>query len=315
MKALMYHYVRPERADLPYFRYLHVEDFARQLDWLEENCGFASREDFERSVVTGEPVEGAVLTFDDGFSDHFEHVLPEFLKRGLWGIFYVPTGVYERAELLDVHRIHVLLGRHGGIAVLERLVELIDDDMLIDRDNAAFRTKTYRYQDNDEATNEVKRILNYYISYDHRAQVLGQLFAEMIGSEAEEFARFYMSAEHLRAMTEAGMVIGSHSVSHPVFSKLGVDDQWREIDRSFDFLETTLGHDIATFCYPYGGFHSFTDDTERLLVRRGCRYAFNVEPRDVEPSDLQNRPMALPRYDCNMFAHGQATMGLDRPSA
>ena len=93
----MYHYVRPERADLPYFRYLHAQDFARQLDWLEANMGFVSRDDFERTLATGEPIPGAVLTFDDGFSDHFDHVLPELTRRGLWGVFYVPTGVYDRA--------------------------------------------------------------------------------------------------------------------------------------------------------------------------------------------------------------------------
>ncbi|MGI9413034.1 MAG: polysaccharide deacetylase family protein [Hyphomicrobiales bacterium] len=315
MKALMYHYVRPERADLPYFRYLHVEDFAAQLDWIEANFGFVSRPDFERTLTTGRPAEGAVLTFDDGFADHFDHVLPELARRGLWGVFYVPTGVYDRAELLDVHRIHLLIGRHGGVAVLDHLVGLIDDDMLVDKGNAAFRTKTYRYQDNDEATNEVKRILNYYISYDHRAEVLARLFGDLIGSEAEEFRRFYMSTDQLLEMAEAGMVIGSHSVSHPVFSRLDVETQWREIDRSFAFLEQALGREIDTFCYPYGGFHNFTDDTERLLQKRGCRYAFNVEPRDVAPADLKSRPMALPRYDCNMFAHGGATMGSDRPPA
>ena len=125
MKALMYHYVRPERADLPYFRYLHVEDFAAQLDWIEANFGFVSRPDFERTLATGQPAEGAVLTFDDGFADHFDHVFPELARRGLWGVFYVPTGVYDRAELLDVHRIHLLIGRHGGVAVLDHLVGLI----------------------------------------------------------------------------------------------------------------------------------------------------------------------------------------------
>ena len=60
MKAIMYHYVRPERTDLPYHRYLHVDDFCRQLDWLEQTCGFVSREEFNRALATGTPVDATV---------------------------------------------------------------------------------------------------------------------------------------------------------------------------------------------------------------------------------------------------------------
>ena len=40
MKAIMYHYVRPAPEQLPHFRYLHVTDFARQLDWFADQYGF-----------------------------------------------------------------------------------------------------------------------------------------------------------------------------------------------------------------------------------------------------------------------------------
>ncbi len=313
MKAVMYHYVRSEPDDLPYFRYLHLEDFRRQLDWLEETYGLVSRNDFENAMATREPVPGAVLTFDDGVHDHYHHVFPELKRRGLWGIFYVPTGIYQTRTLLDVHSIHLLIGRHGGVRALDALMAVVKDHMLVDKDNAAFRSKTYRGQDNDEATTEVKRILNYYISYEHRSSVLTELLTTLNGHRGIGFDGFYLNLEQIQEMANDGMVIGSHSVSHPVFSKLEVDDQWREIDQSFSFLEEVLAEPVSTFCYPYGGFHNFTDDTRRLLKKRGCRFAFNVEPRDIAAQDLAKHPMALPRYDCNMLRFGHASMGAERP--
>ena len=309
MKAVMYHYVRPEPEHLPYFRYLHLEDFRRQLDWLDETYGFVSRDDFETALISRRPVSGAVLTFDDGIHDHYHHVFPELRRRGLWGIFYVPTGIYQTRTLLDVHRIHMLIGRHGGLAALDALRAIVEDHMLVDKNNVAFRSSTYRFQDNDEATNEVKRVLNYYISYEHRADVLTEVMAALDGHRDTGFEGFYLTREQMREMAQGGMVIGSHSVSHPVFSKLDVDTQWLEIDQSFSFLEDVLDAPVDTFCYPYGGFHNFTDDTRHLLNKRGCRFAFNVEPRDIEARDLTDEPMALPRYDCNMFQHGKASMG------
>ena len=313
MKAVMYHYVRPEPEHLPYFRYLHLEDFKRQLDWLGETYGFVSRDDFRKSLETRKPVPGAILTFDDGVHDHFDHVFPELQRRGLWGVFYVPTGIYQTRCLLDVHRIHLLIGRHGGVDALSVLQDVVQDHMLVDKDNAAFRSNTYRFQDNDAATNEVKRILNYYISYKYRSDVLTEVLAALNGHRGNGFDGFYLSLDQMREMSDAGMVIGSHSVSHPVFSKLDVETQKAEIDQSFAFLEEVLGSPVDTFCYPYGGFHNFTDDTRRLLKERGCRFAFNVEPRDIESTDLADHPMALPRYDCNMLRFGRASMGAERP--
>lgn len=313
MKAVMYHYVRPVPADLPYFRYLHLEDFRHQLDWLADTIGFISRDDFETALATGEPVSGAILTFDDGLSDHHAHVFPELRKRGIWGIFYVPTGIYETRKPLDVHRIHMIIGRHGGMKVLDALKGIVEEHMLVDKANPAFRANTYRFQDNDEATVEVKRILNYYISYQWRAEVISQLFTALNGTGGNGFDGLYLSLDQMREMADGGMVIGSHSVSHPVFSKLDVTTQREEIDTSFRFLEEVLSRPVTTFCYPYGGFHNFTADTQRILEERGCRYAFNVEPRDIERDDIERHRMALPRYDCNMLRHGRASKGPERP--
>src|SRR3546814_8957826 len=123
MKALMYHYVRPAPADLPYFRYLHIDSFRRQLDWIEATHGFVSRDRFLDALHTGTPANGVVLTFDDAFSDHFLHVFHELSSRGLWGIFYVPTAILRSDRLLAVPRIHLIVGRAGGTEALKRSAE------------------------------------------------------------------------------------------------------------------------------------------------------------------------------------------------
>ena len=96
----MYHYVRPDSSRLPFFRHLHIDDFRQQLDYFETNYELIDRERFLDSLNTGVAApNGCVLTFDDGFKDHYQYVLPELTSRGLWGVFYVPTGMYESGEL------------------------------------------------------------------------------------------------------------------------------------------------------------------------------------------------------------------------
>jgi peptidoglycan/xylan/chitin deacetylase (PgdA/CDA1 family) len=312
MQAIMYHYVRPAPRDLPYFRYLHVEDFARQLDWFEQNLGFVTREDFDKACATGRVPDGVVLTFDDGLTDHYDHVLPLLQQRGLFGLFYVCTSPYESGRLLDVHRIHLLLGRLGGQCALDRLAARLTDDMLSDAHVEEFRHATYNNQDNDLATTRFKRTLNYLISYRYRQAILDALFHEEFGDEGDAVRSFYLSPDQIRAMDAAGMVMGSHGANHYVFSKLSVDQQRHEIARSFAVLANILGKPVRTFCYPYGGRHTFTQDTVALLEEAGTTFSFDVNPRDVTTQDLTSGLQALPRYDCNMFPYGVASTGPTR---
>ena len=183
------------------------------------------------------------------------------------------------------------------------------------RSVAAFRDVTYVRQENDDWTAYAKRCLNYYISYEHRAAVLDALFSRLLPPGADAVAGYYVAPQDLAKMTDAGMIIGSHGATHRLMSKLSIEEQAAEIDDSFRFLEARAGQQpCRTFCYPYGGFHSFTPGTEALLTRAGCRFSFNVEPRDIARHDLTERPQALPRFDCNAFPHGLASRGTTRPA-
>lgn len=306
MKSLMYHYVRPSDAELPHLKHLHFEDFQKQLDYLDDTYGFVSKEEFLLSVKNCKPVDGVVLTFDDGLKCHHQYVFPELKKRGLWGMFYVPTGVYTRKKILDVHRIHILLARVDSTVIYNALLELVTDDILVDASRTEFKELTYKRQDNDAATNMVKRILNYYISYEHRERIIDQLMNSFIPEDVSDVSRFYITEQEIEEMHNGGMVIGSHTVNHPVMSKLSENEQFYEINTSFGFLEGVCGNlPIKTFCYPYGGFHSFTATTEDILENAHCLFSFNVEQRDISARDLEARRQALPRYDCNQFKYGQ----------
>ena len=307
MKAIMYHYVRPGSLGWDRLKYLHLDNFRRQLDWLAENGGLVSHEQFRKSVENGEPRAGAVLTFDDGFADHYRYVFPELVSRNIWAIFFIPTGIYTSRRLLDVHRIHLITARCSGTECLAAAQEAVTEDMLLDSHIDEFKDRAYSRLADDADTIAFKRALNYFICDEYREEVLDRII-DKLKLELPSAAEFYVSASELAEMAEAGMQIGSHSVSHLIMSKLEVARQRQEIAQSFDYLNRVTGTPVETFCYPYGGFHSFTSDTETLLTQAGCRYAFNFEPRDISADDLRWRPQALPRYDCNHFPFGTAGM-------
>lgn len=306
MKAIMYHYVRPSDANLPFLKHLHFDDFKLQLDYFENTYGIINQDEFINSLRTGEAVKGVVLTFDDALSCHYDFVYKELKRRNLWGIFYVPTLMYSSDKILDVHRIHILLGMVESQLIYNELINLVTDEMCTDASKIEFKTLTYNTQKNDSYTNLVKRILNYFISYEFREIIIDQLMEKFIPVQNRQRSKFYITEEQILEMQENGMTIGSHTASHPVLSKLNRVDQTKEIVNSFGFLEQTCkGLPYKTFCYPYGGFHSFNQDTVNVLNENDCLFSFNVEQRDIVQSDLLNHKQELPRYDCNQFKFGQ----------
>lgn len=316
MKAIMYHYVRPDATEPPHYYYLDLDDFRRQLDHFKRKYGFVNRKEFlaacrgDDDGIVGPLDDGVILTFDDGLVDHYEWVLPELQSRDLWGIFYVPTGPLVGNGILDVHRIHTLLGAYVGDRVLKELRPRVTEEMIPEGRIEEFRDETYTRQDNAESTDLIKRILNYYVRDSIRSNLIDDLVGEFPQANLN-VSDLYMSGDQIAALQDAGMIVGSHSVSHGVFSNMSVERQRCEIVDSFDTLEELVGGlDIRTFCYPYGGFHTFTDDTRRLLCEADCEFAFNVESRDLTVEDFRELPQALPRYDCNEYSHGDVSGSL-----
>jgi peptidoglycan/xylan/chitin deacetylase (PgdA/CDA1 family) len=302
----MYHYVRPFNPEYPNFKHLHIDDFRKQLDFFKKQYGFVKKEDFKNCFSSKTPQKGVVLTFDDGLSCHYDYVFQELKSRGLWGIFYISTQPFTEHKLLDVHRTHLLLGKYSSKEIYQYLKSITDESMFDEKKIAEFREFTYKRQNNDEFTLLVKRLLNYFVAYEFRDKLLDNLMQQFIPDEKEILKRYYLTEDQILEMHRAGMIIGSHTVNHPVMSRLNEKEQEYQISASFDYLQSIVKtFEQKTFCYPYGGFHSFTCATEKILERHQCLYSFNVEQRDIESSDLQGRPQALPRYDCNQFEFGQ----------
>src|SRR3546814_17913892 len=113
---------------------------------------------------------------------------------------------------------------------------------------------------------------------------------ELYCDEAAMRRSFYVGRDDLREMHAGGMIVGGHGVNHLLMSKLSDAEQAEEIDRSLAELGDVLGERVETFCYPYGGFHSFNATTERLLKEAGVRFSFNVAARDITRAALTGPP-------------------------
>lgn len=299
---VMYHYVRDTaRSRYPDINALEKREFMYQLDYIAENYTFVGADDLVETV-RGEaslPEDAVLLTFDDGFADHYETVYPILKQRGIQGCFFPPTKAIIEDIVLGVHKIHFVLATTD----IDDLLTSVFDAIETYRGTYDIRSADSYY---DELATEsrfdpeevvfVKRLLQHGLPEVPRTEVVDDLFTEHVDVSEPVLSReLYLTADQLRVMADGGMYIGSHGHEHDWLDRLSAEAAARDIDRSLSALKS-LG--VATedwiMCCPYGAYDETTLD---VLRDRGCAAAVTTEPRvadlDADP------PLELPRLDTN----------------
>jgi len=85
----------------------------------------------------------------------------------------------------------------------------------------------------------------------------------------------YLSWYQVKQLHEAGMEIGSHSLSHPYSTTLSADQLLTEMQHSKDQIEQHIGADVKSFAYPYGDYSHQTHQVARSV---GYRHICTSKP-------------------------------------
>ncbi len=106
----------------------------------------------------------------------------------------------------------------------------------------------------------------------------------------------FMSKKQLSELVRSNLVeIGSHAVDHISLRGVTPKQAKFQIAESKDLLEESLGIEIKTFAYPYGGY---TDDVITQVKNKRYTAAVTVVPGSFYSSDDL---YSLPRYRAGMF--------------
>jgi peptidoglycan/xylan/chitin deacetylase (PgdA/CDA1 family) len=100
--------------------------------------------------------------------------------------------------------------------------------------------------------------------------------------------------DQIRGLTEEGIEIGAHSVTHPNLAGLPSATARREMEESRRELEERLRTPVTAFAYPFGKpGHHFTTETMEIAEQCGYALACAIHHRGLRPSDS---PYAIPRF-------------------
>jgi peptidoglycan/xylan/chitin deacetylase (PgdA/CDA1 family) len=292
MKVIMYHYVRDyDTNEFKNIKVMDISAFEQQIIYLNSNYNI-----IDPSLILDANYlprdKDVILTFDDGYRDHYDYVYPILKKYNLSGVFFVSTSVLH-GKALVVNKIQHLLALlpidlvHSEVIRNLRLsysdVEL--DKLIIDY------SKESRYD--DARTMFIKKMLQFVLPDEISIALVNNLFEKHKPLNENDFIDYlYLSKNQIEEMKNNGMYFGAHTFSHPHLAELSYEKQEIEIQRSIDDL-AGIGISSDFFCYPYG---SYNDDTMSILFGLGVRFAFTTEPKECHSLEYN---FSIPRLDCN----------------
>lgn len=300
----MYHYVR-ELVDtrFPGIKGLNLSLFREQIAYLQRHYEFITVENCIEAIYGGRelPRNAVLLTFDDGYIDHYINVFPILDALGIQGCFFPPVCAVREGRVLDVNKIHFILASVNNPDELKRKVFLILN---------LLRSEGHEIEPNDElyvkltTTDEfdppqivfIKRLLQRELPENIRFRIVDNLFKEYVTTNETNFAReLYMSEEQLSMMVRHGMIVGSHGCEHRWMNTLSPKVQRDEIEASLEFLKA-VGMPLSNWlmCYPYGAHN---ESLRNVCSDLGCGIALTT---NVEIAELHlTKALTLPRLDTN----------------
>lgn len=317
IKIVMYHYVRDLQAsEYPTIKGLDVNIFEKQIEYLTNQYDILRMEDVITAYKTGDdsilPEHGILLTFDDGYIDHYEVVYPILKKFGVQGSFFPNGMAVKEHKLLTVNRIHFILAAAEAQDKLfyKKLVQ--ECFSLLD----GYRNQGINMKLNEEYYRElaipnrwdpeevifVKRLLQNALPEDIRTAMAKSLFERYVAIPENVFAKnLYMNEEQIREMRRGGMFFGLHGYDHYWLGKLTPEKMHEDMKKALDCFQNVIDRECWVMNYPYGNYSA---DVLDYIRGNGCVLGVTVEAETAR-FGIHN-PLTLPRYDANdVFPKGE----------
>jgi peptidoglycan/xylan/chitin deacetylase (PgdA/CDA1 family) len=205
------------------------------------------------------PPRAVAVTFDDGYRDVLTHAAPILRRYRIPATVYVATGFMDDGASMWNDRLgcairntrRTRLERESGKAPL------------------ALGTRAQRHAALSQVIAGIKR------QAPRERDALTAAVLQRLDVSADDAPRM-LRWEEVRALRDAGIEIGAHTVNHPILSALSPDAAWTEIVGSKHAIEEQLQTPVEHFAYPNGTADDFDATTQALVTRAGFASAVST---------------------------------------
>jgi peptidoglycan/xylan/chitin deacetylase (PgdA/CDA1 family) len=231
-------------------------------------------DEMERPTQEGHAV---AVTFDDGYRDLYTHALPVLQKYQIPATVFLPVACMETGQVPWYDRVFLALKALPGDHF----------DVCLDR-RRRFLLSSF------EARIQVATEIIQYLRTlpDQKRREHCENLEAQVTLPREELANRMLTWDQIRTMCRAGICFGSHTMTHPVVSRLTQTQLESELRQSKQILEERIGTPVRHFAFPFGRPADCGTAAPAVLAECGYRSAVTTVEGICAPGD---KLFALPR--------------------
>ena len=286
-----------ERADPVFPEAMTEARFDETCRWLRELFNVLPLDEAVARLKSGTlPARAAAITFDDGYADNHDVALRVLLGHRLSATIFVATGFLDGDMMWNDSITEAV--RASPLASLD-----VQDLLPSVGQGFALAAPMQRRFALERIIAAVK-----YLTPDQRLDCVRQIVER---SAAQLPRQLMMNGEHLRAMHRAGMLIGAHTVTHPILANLPRGAARAEMLGGKRALESLLGAPVTLFAYPNGKpGEDFNGESVEIAREIGfgaaVTTAWGAAHRDTDPLQIPRFTpwdRTMPRFAARMASN------------
>jgi peptidoglycan/xylan/chitin deacetylase (PgdA/CDA1 family) len=278
------------------YRFRSVAEFKADVEYLARRFTPVSLQDIVDALngIRALPPSCFHLTFDDGFREMHEVVAPILQGAGIPATFFLITAFLDGGGLSHYNALSVLIDRlppdsPQRDAIMARLQAILPPD---GKRPAAIRERL--------------------LSIGYSQEELVPAIAEILDVDLDQYVRAtrpHLSSGEVEALASQGFSIGSHSIDHPLYGELSLEDQLGQTRASMEFLEKRFGAAPKAFAFPHNDDGVADEFFDAIFSKGMLDVSFGTSglvahryPRNIQRVSMEKTPASCARILSKQFA-------------
>ena len=170
---------------------------------------------------------GFLLSFDDGLSEFYHIIAPLLLQKGIPAICFLNSAFIDNKGLFFRYKASLLIEKYTQNPSLFEKTGILTDE---------------------------KNIQKFLLSVDYQNKEVLDKIAGKLDVDFKDYLmqnKPYLSSEQIEELIRQGFYFGSHSIDHPEYRFLNIEDQVRQTIESVEFIISKFNLDYKIFSFPF----------------------------------------------------------------